>query len=248
MVCIETPSENDITPIPDAPLDAAVARNVPQSQDDFTRVSGISGEEQQVAQSETATQANLIALASKVRESSRRRVVAQWLSGLGRVMLLTLVDKMALPFWIQKNVDPASPMAMGEAMEIAQLWQSIEAEDLGDIDNDISVEISSLSPVAQQQEREDFFGFLGVLKDPMIGTLMAVSPYLLRKISGMFNIHNERDLVEISKATTMVALMSAGGAGGAAPKGQAGQAAPGPTPSIEDTQGQLQQQLPVEVG
>ncbi len=248
MVCIVTQNETDITPIADAPLDAAVARNIPQSQDDFTRVSGISGEEQQVAQSETATQANLIALASKVRDSARRRVVAQWLSELGRIMLLTLVDKMALPFWIQRNVDPDSPLAIEEAVEIATLWQSIEGDELGDIDNDISVEISSLSPVAQQQEREDFFAFLTVLTNPTLGAVIAMSPYLLRKTAGMFNIHNERDLVEISKAMTMAALMTAGAGGEASLPGKGGAAAPGATPSMEETQGQLAQQLPVEVG
>lgn len=248
MVCIETPHAEDITPIQDAPLDSAVARNIPQSQDDFTRVSGISGEAQEVAQSETATQANLIALASKVREASRRKVVARWLADLGRVMLLTMVDKMALPVWIKKNVDPESPLAMAEAMEIAEIWSSIEAEDLGSIDNDITVDITSLSPVAQEQERAEWMAFLQVITNPTLGAILAQSPSLLRKTAGLFNMHNERDLVEIQGAMQKAALLQAMTmAQGTSGKASGGGIGPGPTPSNPEIAGQLSEQLPVEV-
>lgn len=250
MTCIVTANETDITPIPDAPLDAAVARNIPQSQDDFTRVSGVSGEAQEVAQSETATQANLIALASKTRDSAKRLVVAKWLSEIGRIMLLTLVEKMALPFWIQQNIDPASPLAAQEAQEIAEIWKTIEREELGDIDNDISVEISSLSPVSQSQERDELLAFLGILKDPILGGVISQSPYLLRKVAGSFNIHDERELSEISKAmeaAVMMQVMMQMQAGGGS-KGPGGGMGPGPTPTNQQTQGQLAEQLPVEVG
>lgn len=248
MVCIVTPNENDITPIPDAPLDPAVARNIAQTEDDFTRVSGISGEAQEVAQSETATQANLIALASKVREGKRRLQVAEFLSELGRVTLLTLRENMALPFWIQLHVDPYSPLAALEAQQVALSWKQIVNSDLGAIDNDVTVEISSLSPVAQEQERDSWLAFLNLMTAP-VGAVIAQSPLLLRKTAGLFGIHNERDLSELAKAMQMMAMMSAlmqaKAAGGGASKG--GTAAPGPTPSNGAIQGQLAAQLPVEL-
>src|SRR6185369_6527272 len=168
MVCAEVPGDptTAIVPMQDAPLDPAVARNLVITHEDFTRVSGISGESQQVAQSETATQANLIALMGQTRENSRRMQVGKWLSAIGRLILLTIREDMALPFWIKMNVDPTSPMAAQEAIEVAKLWKQIEAEELGDIDMDISVDIASMSPVQQAQERQDWLTFLSLVTNP----------------------------------------------------------------------------------
>src|SRR3990167_6176402 len=247
MVCIVLQNpETDIAPIPDAPLDPAVARNIAQTDDDFTRVSLISGEAQQVAQSETATQANLIALNSRVRDAAKRMDVAGWLGDLGRVILLCLRENMALPFWIRIAVDPHSPLAMLEAQEAAKLWQQITAEALGPIDNDVTVEMSSLSPAATEQERTEWLTFLNLVLSPQVGAVLAQSPMLLRKTAGLFNIHSERDLSEISKAMMAAAFMFAKAqAQAAAPKPKGGGAAPGPTPSNGQIGGQLAQQLPI---
>lgn len=239
---------NAVVPMQDAPLDSQIVRNIPQTEDDFTRISGISGEAQQVAQSETATQANLIALSSRVRESSKRVTVGKWLGKIGRLLLLTLRENMALPFWIKIAVDPASPMAVQEAQEVAHLWKQIQAEDLGNIDLDIAVELSSMSPVAQEQERQDWLTFLQLMVSPQLGAVLSQSPALLRKTAGLFNIHDERDLREVSKAMEAAAMMNAMAmAQQANPKGQGGLAAPGPTPTNGAIGGQLAQQLPVEI-
>lgn len=246
MVSIEVPDpENSIRPMMDAPLDAAVARNIPQSHDDFTRISGISGESQQVAQSETATQANLIALAGQTREAAKRLVVAMFLSEIGRIILLTLRENMALPFWIKIAVDPDSPLAEIEAEEVTKLWSQIDNEALGDIDNDVSVDITSLSPIAQEQERANWLTFLQLVTNPQLGAILSGSPTLLRKTAGMFDIHNERDIREVSaameKAAIMFAQAQAAKAGVAMPPG------PGPTPTNSDIASQLTKQLPVEM-
>ena len=238
-----------VVPMQDAPLDSQIVRNIPQTEDDFTRISGISGEAQQVAQSETATQANLIALSGRIRENAKRITVGKWLGQIGRLLLLTLRENMALPFWIKIAVDPASPMAMDEAQEVKYLWDQIQAEDLGNIDLDIGVELSSMSPVAQEQEREEWLTFLQLMVSPQLGAVLAQSPALLRKTAGLFNIHNERDLREVAKAMEAAAMMNAMAmAQQANPKGQSGMAAPGPTPTNGAIGGQLAQQLPVEIG
>jgi hypothetical protein len=230
-------------PLPDAPLDPALFRDMEDHLADFTRESGISGESQQVAQSETATQANLIALMGQVRENAKRMVVGLWLGALGRLILLTLVENMALPFWIKKAIDPTSPLAIEEAQDVARLWQQITAEELGDIDNDISVDLASMSPVQQAQERTDWLTFLGLVTNPTLGMVLSVSPALMRKTAGLFNIHSERDLAEVSKALMMMSMMQAQAAGAGTP----GAPAPGPTPTNNDIAGQLSEQLPVEV-
>lgn len=236
-----------IAPMQDAPLDAAVMRNVPQSIDDFIRVSGISGESQQIADSDTATQANLIAMAGQVREASRRVVVAQFLSDIGRIMLLTIKENMALPFAIKMHVDPTSPLAGEEAQELAKLWQQIEAEDLGDMDNDIDVELTSMSPVAQEQERTNWLTFLGVVTSPQYAPIFAASPFLLRKTAGLFGIHSERDLAELSRAVEAAAMMVAQAQAAQAGVSLPQNPGPGAVPTNADTQGQLAEQLPVEL-
>ncbi len=250
MTCIEVNGDPStvMLPVQDAPLDRAAYANIPQTLDDFVRISGISGEEQQIADSQTATQANLIALAGKVREASRRLIVAQWLSELGRVTLLTLRENMALPFWIKTSIDPSSPLAAQEAQEVALLWKQIVTDQLGDIDNDITVDITSLSPIAQEQERDSWLAFLQLIINPQLGAVLSQSPTLLRKTAGMFNIHNERDIQEVSKAMEAAAMMFAQAqAQQMAAKSGGGGTGPGPTPSNKDIAGQLSQQLPVEL-
>ncbi len=245
-VCIETQNEDDITAIPDAPLDPQIMANLPVSHEDFTRISGISGESQQVAQSETATQANLIAVMGQTRESAKRLVVAEWLSEIGRIILLTLRSKMALNFWVKVAVDPASPLKSVEEQEIKKIWKQIKNEDLGDIENDISVDITSLSPIAREQERTNWMTFLGVVTSPTIGLVLSKSPTLLRKTAGLFDIRSEAELREVSNAMEAVAVMfaqaQADKAGVQMPQGPA----PGPTPTNGGIQDQLMAQMPAE--
>ncbi len=233
-------------PLQDAPLDPAIFRDMADHLEDFTRVTGISGESQQVAQSETATQANLIALMGQTRETEKRTIVGDFLSDIGRICLMTLRDDMALPFWIKRAVDPTSPMAGQEAQEVKILWQQITSEELGDIDTDIEVDIASMSPVQQAQERTDWITFLGLVTNPALGVVLGASPTLLRKTAGMFNINSERDIVEVSKALQAAAMMAAQAAAAKAGVSVPGAPAPGPTPTNSAIQGQIAQQLPTE--
>lgn len=233
-------------PMQDAPLDPAIFRDMADHLEDFTRESGISGESQQVAQSETATQANLIALMGQTRETEKRAIVGDFLGEVGRLMLLTLRENMALPFWIARAVDPTSPFAAQEAQEVALLWKQIVAEQLGDIDTDIAVDLASMSPVQQAQERTDWITFLGLVTNPTLGVVLGASPSLLRKTASMFNINSERDIVEVSKALQAAAMMAAQAAAAKAGVPIPGAPAPGPTPTNSAIQGQIAQQLPTE--
>ncbi len=236
-----------LVPVQDAPLDSAVFRNVPQSVEDFIRVSGISGEDQQIADSQTATQANIIAMAGKLRDKARQLIVAKWLSEIGRIMLLTLRENMALPFWIKMAVDEDSPHAAEMAKDVAYLWKQIENDDLGNIDNDVAVDISSLSPMSQPEERADFIQFLGLATSPNLAAVLSGSPVLLKKLASLFNITSERDIQAVSEAMQAAALMFAQAAAQKAGGGQS-PPAPGPTPTNPQIGQQLDAQMPVEAG
>ncbi len=240
--------DTDILPIQDAPLDPAVFRDEATTLDDFTRVSGVSGESQQVAQSETATQANLIALMGQTRENAKRMQVGRFLGEIGRLILLTIKDRMSLPIWIKKTVDPYSPFAPVEAQEVAVLWRQIRGLDIGDLDNDIRVDLASMSPVQQAQERQDWITFLGLVSNPALGMVLSSDPELMRYTASLFNVTSERRLAGLSQALQVSAMMMMQQQAAKAGVNMPSTPGPGPTPTNSDTVGQLQAQLPVEAG
>lgn len=242
---LEVNMDEAIKPVPDAALDPSVVRNIPLTKEDFREISGVSGEERGVAEAETATQANIIQLQSRVRESFGRVQVAQWLAKIGSIMLETIREYMTLPIWIKVNVDATAPTAAEEAMRVATLWQEITADQLGDMNYDISVDVESLSPIAEETERSSWLQMLTVITNPALQIPLASSDVLLRKTVGYFGIKSEREISEIQKAMQASMMMMAQAAmAQAQAKGTPGQAAPGPTPSNEDIQMQLQQQMP----
>ena len=183
-----------------------------------------------------------------MRESYKRVQVGRWCGRIGRLILLCMRENMALPFWIKQAVDPESPMAQAEAQEVEYLWRQITAEELGDIDLDISVDLAAMSPAEQASERDSWLAFLNIMQSPSLGMVLMQSPSLLRKTAAMFGITSQRDISEIAKAMQGAALMNAMmQQQQVAAKGQGGGAEPGPTPTNAEIGGQLEAQLPVEV-
>lgn len=241
--------ENAVTPIADSPLDAAVVRNIPLSKDDFREISGVTGEERGIADADTATQANILDTRSRIRESYGRVQVAKWLSDVGRLILMTIRDSMALSFWIQMSVDPLGENAEAETQAVAAVWQQITSEDLGDINFDISVDIESLSPVAEEAERNSWNQVLALVTNPQLQALLAASDVLLRKTLGFYGVKSEREIREIKRAIQAAVAMQA--AALAAKSGGAGlpgitPAAPGPTPTNDAIFQQITRQIGIQ--
>jgi|WetSurMetagenome_2_1015567.scaffolds.fasta_scaffold26363_2 hypothetical protein len=216
-------------PVPDAPLDPSVWRGLIAGKEDFMQVSGISSDQRgQADKSETATQANIVETRSRIRETSARTKVADWLGQIGRLILLTAREHMAMPFWIKQSVDPAGPGALLEAVRVAQLWKQIESKDLGDLDLDVSVDLASLSPVTEDMQRTAWNQVIALLSNPAVLQVLAGSEHLLRKTLGLYGIKAENDIREIQKAIQPMAAqmaMAQGAASGAAvPPGPAGMA------------------------
>lgn len=242
-VYVELPNKDAIWPVPDAPLDPAIVRNIPLTKEDFQQISGITGEERGVSESDTATQANIIDVRSRIRENYSRSQVAAWLAQVCRIMLLTCKDKMQLPFWIKRNVDPQGPAAEMEALAVAAVWQQIQAEDLGDTNCDVTVDIESLSPLTEDAKRQSWERVLGIITTQPHLTL---SPVLLRKTLSYYDIKSEREIAELQKWGQMMLAMQAAAAAqtvksGSAPKGNTAPAGTG-GPSSEEIANQLTQQ------
>lgn len=259
--CVEVNNLDGIRPVEDAALDPAVARNIPNTREDFMRVSGVGGDQQNVPESETATQAQIIDTNLRIRESFARAQVGKWLSKIIKLMIMTARDRMALPYVIERNVDPLGPAAGMEVLRVASTWAAITHEDLGEFDFDVSVDLESMSPTTMDQERQKWMQTLGMLMNPQMAILLSGSEVLLRKTLEFNGIRSARDVGEIRQAmqaTAIAMAMQQGmGAGPGGPPGKPGAGpgagprkpainpspAPGPTPGRGDIMSQVAAQL-----
>ena len=243
---ILTGKTDGIVPISDAPLDPTIVRNIPQTKDDFREISGSPSEHRGIAEAETATQANIIDIQSRIRDTKARDQIGSWLAKIGKLALYYLRKRMVLPFWIQLNADMQAAGAPIRVLSIAKDYAQIRAEDLDGVDTEVTVDITSLAPANESQERQDWIQALVLVTDPVRAPMLLASDVLLRKTLGLFNIRNEKEIQELKafgvqtlKMLMMSQQMQQGG-----PAGQGGEAKPGPTPSREEIAGQIQRQLP----
>lgn len=219
-----------IVPIEDAPLDAAVSRNVMVTKVDFLEITASGSDQRQVAQSETATQAQVIENRARIRESFGQSQIAAWVSEIARTMLLTIEKHMTLPFWVVKNVDPLSPTAPIEALRVADLFQQITAEQLGELNYDVVVAAESLSPTNEDIERQRFDEILQVIaSNPTLMLMLRTSDALLRRFLSLHGMRNEKMVQQIKIALEVALLAVMGPAVGGLPTdpGESGQKAAG---------------------
>ena len=79
-----------IQPLNKGQLDGSFMRATPQIAMDFNEVGGMPGEMRGVADSDTATQASILATGAEIRNNDRRdNQVATWLQEIGRVLLMS---------------------------------------------------------------------------------------------------------------------------------------------------------------
>ena len=212
---------NTIAPMLDAPLDRAVAVNVPMTKDDFRNISGVSGEATGESDSPTATQANIVNVNAMSRDNYYKYKVAKWLGRIFKLTVMVLRKEAALPIWMKANVDVDSPLAMQEAALVFESWKKINAEQLGSIDFDVHVSIDSLNDQGQVKERQDWLTFLSTVFGEDAQTALAMSPELLKKTVELYNIRNGKEIqaigtvmAQISSMKMQMAGMKAGAAAG----------------------------------
>ena len=231
MQVVMVPRPDSIGPITNPPADAALLRSLPPTNEDFREITGTGGEQRGIAEADTATQANIIDQNAKIRESSNRILVSDWLGEIAKLMLITLEKRMALPFWIQTNVDIGSPYAPMEAAGIAQTWKQITTQDLGSLDYDVSVDVESIAPTTESQERNSWVQLLSIIQQPGSMAILA-NDVLLRKTLGYFGIKNEKEIQAIQQYSQVLMMMQAQAAAGPAGGGAPGGGASGGSPQL----------------
>ncbi len=232
-----------LIPVPIPPSDRTLQHNVALTKDDLYQVSGITAEQRGVADAETATQASLVDVNSRIRDNANRVVVAKWLGEIADLMLRTIQDSMALPYWIQVNVDPLGPGAIQEALNVAAGWQEITSEELGDMCYEVSVDIESLSPVTEDLRRNQWMTLLGIMSNPGAVMFHLASEDVLKKTLSFHGIRSSKEIGSMKEAmmAVMAALMSQQKppSGGGAP----GEPGPGQLPDGADMAAQMGAQM-----
>lgn len=216
---VHVPSPTAVMPMQLGTPDRSVFLRYETAKTDFREVSGQGGEQRAVPEAETATQARIIDVNSRIRTSYRREMAARWLSRIGYLILQTAEKFMSLPMWIMRNVDPTSPAAMLEAARVAQNWQKITFADIGELSYDVSIDVEALSPMTQDQERQEWFHVLGLVSAPQVILFLLTSDELLRKTLGFLNIRADKDIQAIKQGLVMLMTMQMTMGGGATDKG-----------------------------
>lgn len=216
------PGEQPLMPVEDAPLGGDFDKDLMEAKDDFMQVSGVGAEQRGAAESDTATQANIIDVRSRIRESASRTDVANWLGEVARLILLTLREKMQLEFWVKRNMDVITQDPQ-ELERIVTTWQQVSAANLGDGNLDVKVDITSLSPVSEEQRAMQWNQMLALITNPAVAFILAMSEPLLRKTLKFYGITSQGDIAEIRNvltATVQMQLASQMNAASATPGGK----------------------------
>jgi len=160
------------------------------SRADFDNVAGVTAQQRGQATSGTATETNIINNESSIRETRDKFVVAKWLCRIGKEILLQakehLVDDILIP--ITSDVDEGVT-PIGE-MEITQTrWAEINTDQLGDEDMEVNINVSSLSPISNEEDKARFLEFLAILTNyPPLN----LSPVLVREVATKVGYTNEK--------------------------------------------------------
>jgi hypothetical protein len=152
-------------------------------------------------EADTATQANIINQRAAIRESRARTQVAEWLGEIARLMLLTAREHMQLPIMVKRTIDPWAPPGP-EAQESASEWSQIQKESIEDLDVDVKIDVASLSPVAEDQQRQWWGLILQIFTNPQSASLLmepdplapqSPSP-LFRETLNLYGVKSERKI------------------------------------------------------
>lgn len=246
---IKTKRPDAIQPIQNPSLSAVVKESMIIGKDDFVLISGASSEAFGVADRMTATQSLEISKRTQVRQGREQYKVANWLCRIGKEILKQAQEKLALGFWVKASADPGKESLLGEVQLNQEAWQYILSQDLDDgVDFDVDMEITSLSPVENDNEKRRFVEFLAiVMQFPQI----SMSPALIREAAYRVGYKNERVIKEMQNMSLLASMAQSAGAqpgmgGGQAPTGgqmaqqKVAQMSPNTT---EEVQNQMNEQM-----
>lgn len=162
--------------LPLGQLDNSVNDSIVLSKDNFNVVSGTRSEARGEMDSTTATQATIADERSRIRESKPKNQVAVWLNKIARAIMVRQ-QQLTLPFWIKVQNTPQESL-LGNVQETKQYYEEISGLDIEDLDFEVAIKVTSMSPVDNQDAKNRFLEFMAIINNyPQI----ALSPLLIRE-------------------------------------------------------------------
>lgn len=185
--------------IEDGPLDSANSESMMVSYADMDRVSGGTSNVTPGPDRETATASAVTAKRAMVRESKEVTRVANFLVSFARNTLRAL-KKVPSTFWVKTKVPEA---LLAELKNDNVKWQKIDKSLFKQEDYSIVVQVSSISPVYQQEDKKTFLEFLAVLSQYEI---LSISPALLREAAYRIGYKNSSVLNEFQQLAQLAMI------------------------------------------
>jgi hypothetical protein len=252
-VVIERQAGAPIEPINNTPVDQSVLESMHLSESDFDKISGVTSQERGQADRTTATEIQTINARSQIRETKEQARVATWLCQIGREILLQAIEKLSDDIWVKRSVDDDAFGAVYD--EINANWQKIKVEWLENLDFDVKILVSSLSPLSNEDEMNAFMRFLSLITQFQV---ISLSPTLIRETAYRCNYRNEKVIRAMQQAAqlSMIGQIEMGKSAQQLQQQQAMMAAPQPgggnpaqrtvaqmqPPNMGQIQNQIQQQ------
>jgi len=228
----EGPVDTAIYPVPQAPMDQANQQAFIQSKDNFNVVSQTSSEMRGQVDRQTATAAAISSKQAQITDSEPKTIVANFLVDIGENVL----DKLSIsviPFWIKRAM---AAQEMGTSVKQPPQYDRISGQDIAGGDHEITVMISSLSPIDNDVELQNFNNFMTMLNS---NPEYALSPVIIREIASRCNYTNEEVIEEFQKMATLklMGLQAGQGQNGGDPTQQGAQGAAQAQNNAETNQG-----------
>lgn len=192
-----------LQPIQNADLGNALNEAIQTSADDLDRIAGVSPEDQGIPDRTTATQAQITAQRGALRSQKDQLRITNWMSLIGREILLTVKDKFVLGMYAKLS-SPEGENFLGTVQEDQDAYRYVTSEDLDDgFDFRINVDVTSLSATAQMDEKQKFMEFISTLQQ---FPLISFSPILVREAAYRIGYRNVKAIKEFQKMALLMQM------------------------------------------
>jgi hypothetical protein len=264
-VTVEFKQEGALGEIPSAPINATTEQSLEVAMSDFNTISGTSPEARDQPDRGTATAAKITQQIAQIRDSADQLDFSDWMCLIARGTLVTAKESLVEGLWMKYTTSPDQASALQDIKVTGPAYKYITSQQIDDgYDFDIDVDVMNQTPAAMQAQQQAFITFVSLLQQfPQL----AMSPVLIRKAALVSGMRDERVIQQMQQVAiaTMAAKaqqaqlqasaqgqsstsqVAPGGPGG--PGGQNGPnvanatVAQQQTPTIQETQNQLQNQL-----
>lgn len=205
--CIRAQANGAVTPIQDAPLDQQRYLEIQALSNDLAEIFGSGGEARGIAESDSATQADIIDRRMEVKEGDKLGLVSEFLTDIARKL-----DQL-----IQAHIEK------DEAVRIVgpegEFWQIVREQDYQKIEGEFeySIDVGATAPRLPHIERAQWTAFMSQVVIPMPHILTA--PRFMKKMAAMYGIEDQAMLEELRQIglQIMSGAMPMPGASGSAP-------------------------------